>query len=97
MYPFYEALERAASKEKTTTMVPTPPINAAGTVPNRGRRYAGFKFSELIGRADKYLIDRTDPTPHFIRRSKLYQGRADNNADNIGPAKNDQCQTGQIK
>ena len=56
---------------------------------------AGFKSTQLVGRADEQAVDGRHPTAQVIRRQHLHQGAAHYHADVVqGPG---ECQHGQRK
>jgi hypothetical protein len=53
---------------------------------------AGFELADFIGGADEQSIDGADASAHFIRRSKLHQCVADDDAYHVARAHQDQGQ-----
>jgi hypothetical protein len=47
------------------------------------RRKTGFELAQLVGSADEDHIHGVDAAAHFIRRAKLYEHLANNHANDV--------------
>jgi len=64
-----------------------------GSEPLRGD--AGFELADFVGRTDEQPVDGADASAHLVRRSKLHQGVAYDDAHHIACANQDQRNNGQ--
>ena len=76
-----------------TASVPKPPTTTAGTVPTRRGEHARFELAQLVRGADEHGVDRRHPAAHRVGRVDLDQGLADEHADHVGGAQDEQART----
>jgi hypothetical protein len=74
---------KGASKGRPRRGSPTPPRTVAGTSPRRDAVTPGLKFAKLVGRPDEERIHGAHPPAHLVRRLKLDERAADDDADRV--------------
>ncbi len=88
--PARRRLGKKAAQRPVMTSEPTPPMThgAHRSPPLRGE--AAFKFAEFIGGSDKEGVDGADASAHGGRGGQLQHGGADDDADHVRGADDEQ-------
>ena len=70
-------------------MVPMPPAGPRDSAEPLGGE-AGFELADFVGGADEDHIDSADAAAHLVGRAELDEGVADDHADHVAGADEDQ-------